>query len=179
MKMILVGIMLLFPVFCFAQTAATLYQIQVGAFREAANAEKAVNNLRSAGVNAVSENHMGLTRVRVSGVNARQLPVLLNTLRGFGYSDPWVRSETRVSRVRVRMEESPTLYRMQIGAFIDPVNANNVFEKLINAGLSPAYEYHGSFYRVVLPMLREHDIPSTKQTLENLGFQKTIVRAEN
>ena len=188
MKTIFAGILLFFSVYCFAQTGTTLYQIQVGAFRETTNSERALYSLRSVGLNAVSENHMGLTRVRVTGINARQLPVLLNTLRSLGFSDPWVRDEAPIiaqppapsARLigAAPVAGSPRVYSLQVGAFRDRRNAVNTFERLRNAGLSPSYVWHEDFYRVMLPNLRTIDIPTIAQTLGNLGFPEAIVRTE-
>jgi len=75
--------------------------------------------------------------------------------------------------------ESLKSYRLQVGAFIVPENAIDVFDKLKNAGLSPAYEKNGDYYRVVLAGLKAEDIPVIAQTLGNTGFKEAIIREEN
>ena len=74
---------------------------------------------------------------------------------------------------------SARLYRLQVGSFSVPRNAVDVFERLRDAGLSPAYERNEDFYRVVLANIRADDIPSIAQMLGNLGFREAIVREEN
>jgi rare lipoprotein A len=69
-------------------------------------------------------------------------------------------------------------YRLQVGAFTVPRNALNAFEKLKNAGLNPAYEQNGEFYRVVLAGLKASEIQRIAQILANNGFQEAVIREE-
>jgi len=69
-------------------------------------------------------------------------------------------------------------YRLQVGAFTVPRNALNAFEKLKNAGLNPAYEQNGEFYRVVLAGLKANEIQAVAQILANNGFQEAVLREE-
>ena len=69
-------------------------------------------------------------------------------------------------------------YRLQVGAFTVPRNALNAFEKLKNAGLNPAYEQNGEFYRVVLAGLKASEIQAIAQILANNGFPEAIIREE-
>jgi len=69
-------------------------------------------------------------------------------------------------------------YRLQVGAFTVPRNALNAFEKLRNAGLNPAYEQNGEFYRVVLAGLKASEIQNIAQILANNGFQEAVLREE-
>jgi cell division protein FtsN len=69
-------------------------------------------------------------------------------------------------------------YRLQIGAFTVPRNALNAFDKLKNAGLNPAYEQNGEFYRVVLAGLKADEIQAVAQVLGNTGYQEAIIREE-
>jgi rare lipoprotein A len=73
---------------------------------------------------------------------------------------------------------STNLYRIQVGSYQVPRHAVEAFERLRNSGLSPAYERHVDFYRVVLPGVRADDVPAIAQTLGNLGFREVIVRQE-
>jgi rare lipoprotein A len=73
---------------------------------------------------------------------------------------------------------SHRLYRLQVGAYRIPRNAVDAFTRLRNAGLNPAYEQHGDFYRVVLAGLRANEIQSIAQTLGNVGFREAIIREE-
>jgi rare lipoprotein A len=69
-------------------------------------------------------------------------------------------------------------YRLQVGAFTVPRNALNAFDKLKNAGLNPAYEQNGEFYRVVLAGLKASEIQTIAQILANNGFPEAILREE-
>jgi rare lipoprotein A len=69
-------------------------------------------------------------------------------------------------------------YRLQVGAFTVPRNALNAFDKLKNAGLNPAYEQNGEFYRVVLAGLKASEIQAIAQILANNGFQEAVIREE-
>jgi len=69
-------------------------------------------------------------------------------------------------------------YRLQVGAFTVPRNALNAFDRLKKAGLNPAYEQNGDFYRVVLAGLRANEIQAIAQILANNGFQEAIIREE-
>jgi len=69
-------------------------------------------------------------------------------------------------------------YRLQVGAFTVPRNALNAFEKLKNAGLNPAYEQSGEFYRVVLAGLKASEIQAIAQILANNGFPEAVLREE-
>jgi rare lipoprotein A len=84
-----------------------------------------------------------------------------------------------VIRGGVPSPESAKLYRLQVGAFKVPKNAVDVFDRLKNAGLNPAYEQNGEFYRVVLAGLKATEIQSIAQTLGNSGFREAILREEN
>jgi len=75
-------------------------------------------------------------------------------------------------------------YRLQIGSFKVARNAVDVFERLKNAGLSPAYERHtdgagGEYFRVVLAGVRGNDVQSTAEKLRASGFREALVREEN
>jgi len=73
---------------------------------------------------------------------------------------------------------STRLYRIQVGAYSVPKNAVDVFVRLRNAGLNPAYDPGGGFFRVILGGLRAVEIPAIAQTLGNAGFQEVMIRAE-
>ena len=74
--------------------------------------------------------------------------------------------------------ESARLYRLQVGAYKIPRNASDAFDKLKKAGLNPAYEQNGEFYRVVLAGLTAKEIQSIAQTLGNAGFREAMIREE-
>ena len=74
---------------------------------------------------------------------------------------------------------SGKLYRLQVASFSVPRNAVDTFVRLSEAGLTPNYERHENYYRVVLANVREENIPAIAQTLGNLGYAEVIVRVEN
>jgi hypothetical protein len=65
-----------------------------------------------------------------------------------------------------------------VGAFKDPVNAQNVLNTLRNSGLNPSSERYGEFQRVLLTNIRAENIQSIEQTLDRLGFRDRITRFE-
>ena len=73
---------------------------------------------------------------------------------------------------------SSKLYRVQVGSYRIARNATDAFEKLRKAGLNPAYEQNGEFYRVVLARLGANEIQSIAQTLGNAGFREALIREE-
>ena len=75
--------------------------------------------------------------------------------------------------------ESARLYRLQVGAYKIPRNASDAFDKLKKAGLNPAYEQNGEYYRVVLAGLTAREIQSIAQTLGNAGFREAVIREEH
>jgi hypothetical protein len=74
---------------------------------------------------------------------------------------------------------SLNFYRIQVGAFIIPENAENVFSRLKNAGLEPSYEDHGDFKRVILAALRAQDIPMIMDKIRTLGFTEVWIIQDN
>jgi rare lipoprotein A len=69
-------------------------------------------------------------------------------------------------------------YRIQVGSFRSPRNAVEAFDKLKSAGLNPAYERNGDYYRVVLAGLRPEDVPGTAEKLGAAGFREALIREE-
>jgi rare lipoprotein A len=70
-------------------------------------------------------------------------------------------------------------YRLQVGSFKVPRNAVEVFGKLKESGLNPAYEQNGEFYRVVLTGVRGTEIQLVASKLERAGIREVIIREEN
>ena len=77
-------------VFIRTEDASSRYRIQVGAFRDTANAERAFNTLRSAGLNPVFENFRDYRRVMLDDINVRFMPSLLNIIYNIGFYEVWV-----------------------------------------------------------------------------------------
>ncbi|MDR0554435.1 MAG: septal ring lytic transglycosylase RlpA family protein [Treponema sp.] len=69
-------------------------------------------------------------------------------------------------------------YRLQVGSYRVPRNALAVFDRLKQAGLSPAYERSGDLYRVVLAGVRAEEVPSIAEKLGAAGFTEAFIREE-
>jgi len=99
------SLMCLLSVFCFAQqnagirvigripdaTDGRLYQMQVGAFRQAQNATSAFNKLKAASFNPSYEKYGDLTRVIITKVNPRDVPAYIERIRRAGFSDVFIK----------------------------------------------------------------------------------------
>jgi len=68
-----------------------LYQIQVGAFRLAPNAERAFQRLREASLDPVYEKYMDLTRVMVVGIRAADVPRYIERIKNIGFTEVLIR----------------------------------------------------------------------------------------
>jgi hypothetical protein len=53
------------------------------------------------------------------------------------------------------------------------------FERLRDAGLNPAYEKNGDFYRVVLAGIPPEDVEFIAETLGGAGFREALIREEH
>jgi rare lipoprotein A len=70
------------------------------------------------------------------------------------------------------------VYRLQVGSYKVARNAVETYEKLKNAGLNPAYERNGEFFRVVLSGVRGNEVQSVTEKLGSAGFREAIIREE-
>jgi rare lipoprotein A len=70
-------------------------------------------------------------------------------------------------------------YRIQVGAYKTPKNAVEAYERLKNAGLNPAYERNGEYFRVVLAGIRGIEVQSITEKLGTAGFKEVLVREEH
>jgi hypothetical protein len=70
------------------------------------------------------------------------------------------------------------LYRVQVGAYIVRINAQEAFERLLNAGFNPVFEVQGGLTRVQIPWVRGYDVPTVGRRLYNAGFREVWIRAE-
>jgi rare lipoprotein A len=86
-------------------------------------------------------------------------------------------------QVTARQESAQTApdktYRIQVGAYKIPKNAVDAYEKLKNAGLNPAYERNGEYFRVVLAGVRGTEVQSVTEKLGIAGFREVLVREEH
>jgi rare lipoprotein A len=74
--------------------------------------------------------------------------------------------------------ENSRVYRLQVGSYRVPRNAVEAFEKLKNAGLNPAYERNGEYFRVVLAGIRAEDIAVVSEKIWTAGFGEALIREE-
>jgi rare lipoprotein A len=70
------------------------------------------------------------------------------------------------------------IYRLQVGSYRIPRNAVDAFDKLKNAGLNPAYERYGEFFRVVLAGVPAEQVLSIAEKLGAAGFREALIREE-
>jgi len=162
--------MLFFPVASFAQNAASdpqaLRRVQVGAFRDPAEAQVAFDMLLDAGLSPVRESHEGFVRVALPGIAARDVPSVVGLANRAGFPETWVRPE-----------DENALYTVQAGAFLDARNADAAFGALRSAGLSPARESSGNFTRIVMLDVRARDLAPLLGTIYGAGFRDVWLRA--
>jgi rare lipoprotein A (peptidoglycan hydrolase) len=71
-----------------------------------------------------------------------------------------------------------TIYRIQVGSFREVRNALAAAERLKNAGLNPAYERNGDFFRVVLSEIPSEEVNSVLQKIGSAGFESPLLREE-
>jgi len=74
-------------------------------------------------------------------------------------------------------------YRLQVAAVKDVRNAVNDFNRLKDAGLSPAYDVYldqsgAKWYRVVLSGVRAAEVKAMAAKLGSLGFKDVLAREE-
>jgi hypothetical protein len=74
--------------------------------------------------------------------------------------------------------ENRKTYRLQVGAFKVQRNAVDVYNRLKNGGLNPAYERYLDFIRVVLPGIEAQDVFVYAEQLGALGFTEVLSRLE-
>jgi hypothetical protein len=71
-----------------------------------------------------------------------------------------------------------TLYRVQIGAFKTRLNAQEVFDRLLNAGFSPVFEVGGGLTKVLIPWIRGYEVRALGERLYHAGFREVWLREE-
>jgi rare lipoprotein A len=74
--------------------------------------------------------------------------------------------------------QSGSLYRVQVAAFTDELNARELVYRLRAMGLNPAYEMYEAFCRVVLPGLRAADVEAIAWKLGSGGISEVLLREE-
>jgi len=160
------------------------FRVQVGAFRSPTNVQAYFSRLGSAGFNPVIERHGDLYRVAVPARASKEADVIASRLRAAGFRNAWTRSENAAA---VQTGASPALiagghgtFRMQVGAFRSPANAQAYFSRLKSAGFNPALEpFHSPRYGAVTRVLisaKACERAEIIQRLRNAGFGETWMR---
>ncbi|MDR1024385.1 MAG: SPOR domain-containing protein [Treponema sp.] len=70
------------------------------------------------------------------------------------------------------------IYRIQVGSFREARNALAAFDRLKGAGLNPAYEQNGAFFRVVLSGIPSDEVEGVLQQIRTAGFADSLLREE-
>jgi rare lipoprotein A len=73
---------------------------------------------------------------------------------------------------------SGKLYRLQVGAFSNEVNAREAIFRLREVGFEPAYEFYGGYCRVVITGVRAPDIETVVGRIGAAGFGQVFIREE-
>jgi rare lipoprotein A len=120
-------------------------------------------------------------RPQVLPVDA-EIPVAQQPARPVMPVQPVLPPQTDLSPAQIKGKIPPAgidkSYRLQVGAYRIPRNAAETFDKLKNAGLNPAYERNGDFYRVVLAGLRPEDLQDAAAKIGAAGFREALIREE-
>jgi rare lipoprotein A len=94
------------------------------------------------------------------------------------YSETPARSSPAEIKPAVPPAGTDKRYRIQVGAYRVLRNATEVFDRLKNIGLNPAYERNGEIYRVVLAGVKADDVQLIAEKLDGAGFQEALIREE-
>ena len=71
------------------------------------------------------------------------------------------------------------VYKIQVGAYSDVKNAQNIVSRLNSNGLNPALEKtENGIFRVVLTNIKEKDISKYHETLRKSGFVDYVLKKE-
>jgi hypothetical protein len=122
-KTIICASLLFFSVLCFAQQntgrfpvitgklpdpdSDKLYRLQIGAFAIPWNAVIASGKLKDAGFNPFSEQYMHFTRVVITGVHAKDVPLFIERIGALGFHELFITEETAISEMPVINEPIP------------------------------------------------------------------------
>jgi len=71
------------------------------------------------------------------------------------------------------------LYRIQVGAFIFQEYAENAFNILMNAELTPLYEEFNEFTRVLIRGINAAQVPQYIERLRVIGFSEVFIRVDS
>jgi len=153
------------------------FRVQVGSFREAVNAKGYMTRLRSACFSPVLERHGCLYRVVVPVGGSEELGPVVQRLRNVGFRNVWIRG----GGVATQVPRGQNVYRVLIGSFREPANAQGYFTRLLSAGFNPALELfdspcHGTVIRVLVPDVGASERAVVTRRLGTAGFKGTWMR---
>jgi hypothetical protein len=118
---------IILPALCFSQENTTfniigkipsientkLYQIQVGAFKDIQNAERAFTKLTNASLNPVYDTYGDFTRVLVTGISTKDMETSLNKLKMLGFREVWIKED--ITRLPISTAALPVASSTEIG----------------------------------------------------------------
>ena len=70
---------------------SNVYQMQVGAFRQTVNAQRAFDRLKNVSLDPVYERHLDLTRVMIVGIAARDVPYYIEKIESAGFTEVFIK----------------------------------------------------------------------------------------
>jgi len=114
----IVMIFLIVSVYCFSQqsipgriigripdyNSTEPYQLKVGAFKSAQNAENAYYKLIIEGFNPVYEKYLDFTRVMITGISANQIPDFLKKVKQAGFNEVIIRKDITRNSISEKWE---------------------------------------------------------------------------
>ena len=74
--------------------------------------------------------------------------------------------------------DSPTLYQIQVGAFLYAQNVANTTNRLRGGGVNPLFENFENLTRVIVSQVSANEIISNLERLARLGFDHIIIRED-
>ena len=81
-----------------------LYQLQIGAFKFAQNAENAYYKLIIEGFNPVYEKYLDFVRVKITGISADQMPDYLKRIKQAGFNEVIIREDNTRNSISEKWE---------------------------------------------------------------------------
>jgi hypothetical protein len=113
---------------------STLYQIQVGAFGNIQNAEKAHKRLADASLNPAYEKYLNLTLVIIKGVRAGDMPTVIERVRRVGFTEVYIKIDTGLPAPppfgNITIKDPPTPVDKAVTVSLTP-------DKAVTASLTP------------------------------------------
>jgi len=145
MRKIFFAIMIFLPLICFAQRiriagnisladSSKSYRIQVGSYRNTANAERAFGSLQNAGLSPVYENYLDYKRVVLTRIDIKYLPLLLDVIYSAGFSEVWISEEAAASGITIAVSGSGAVNEITESGDKTPLAVVQTIPSFIGAG---------------------------------------------